>query len=189
MLRTYVVSLMAGLAVSFAIPGMPVRAQETTAGAPAAGTCGNRLLDADESCDQCSADCVAQPCRPAKSRTRVVIDFVPPEAPDITSAVLRIGYRTDKMVLPSTGGDKAVRARIKGATDFAMLVPNDLDYALRVVVGRSTAMAAGKLLTIEFDRCQGAPSPAVGDLSCVVEACASSSGPQDCSCKIAAVKG
>src|SRR5262245_12665385 len=143
MLRRGVFSILAALAVSFAASHAPVGAQLTD-GAPAAGTCGNRLLEADETCEQCAADCAAVACKPAQARASIVVDFMPPESPDITSAVLRIGYRTDKLVMPSTGEDKAVRARIKGATNFAMLLPNDLDYALRVVVGNSTAIAAGK---------------------------------------------
>jgi hypothetical protein len=187
MLRRSVVSIVV-LLWTLATAGTPARAQQPP-GAPTGGSCGNKLLDADETCEQCPADCVAQSCKPGPSRTRVAVEFVPPESPDISSAVLRIGYRTDRLSLPSAGSDKGVRARLTGATDFAMLVPNDLDYALRVVVGRPAGIAHGHLLTIEFDRCQGTPRPTASDLSCVVEACASSNGPQNCSCTITEVKG
>ena len=154
-----------------------------------AGTCGNKLLDAGESCTQCPGDCTAQPCQPAKSGIVFAVEFTPPAAPDVSTALLRIGYRTDRISLPGSGGEKSVQSRIKRVADTAMLVPNDLDYALRLVVGRPGGIPAGRLLTIEFDRCQGAAAPAPSDLSCEVETCASSTGAVDtCRCQITAIR-
>ena len=127
-------------------------------------------------------------CRPAKSTVSFAVDFTPPKAPDVSTALLRIGYRSDRVSLPGTGGEKSVQRRIKPATDIAMLVPNDLEYALRLVVGRPGGIPVGRLVTIEFDRCEGAPPPTPSDLSCEVETCASSTGAVDtCRCQITAV--
>ena len=156
--------------------------------APAAdAACGNRLLEPGETCDQCPADCAVQTCHPAKGRAVFAVEFTPPPAPDITTVVLRIGYRTDHISLPGKEAAKSVRDRLK-SSDHAVMAVNDLDYALQVVAGRPKALPAGRLMTIEFDRCGGAPPPALTDLSCAVLSCANSSGlATDCSCKIVAV--
>jgi len=157
------------------------------ASAAPAATCGDKLLEAGETCAQCPADCTAQPCAAGKSRAKFAVEFTPPPAPDVTTVLLRIGYRTDRMGLPGSGTDQAVRARVKPMAHTPMLVPNNAQYALRVVVGGPPAVQSGQLVTVEFDRCQGAPPPTVADLSCQVEACANSAGPVDgCQCKITA---
>jgi hypothetical protein len=64
---------------------------------------------------------------------------------------------------------------------------NDVDFALRIVAGHPKSIPAGTLVTIEFDRCDGAPEPSVADLSCAVESCAGSTGPASgCQCSITA---
>jgi hypothetical protein len=158
------------------------------AGASAStGTCGNKLIDAGETCAQCAADCTVQPCRPAQQRAVFSVEFAPPPAPDVSTAVLRIGYRSDRLSLPGTGTEKSVQSRIK-SPDHDVMAFNDLDYALRIVASRSKALPAGQLVEIEFDRCVGAPAPTVADLSCEVEACAASTGPESgCQCTISAV--
>jgi len=148
--------------------------------------CGNHLLDPGETCEQCAADCTVQPCSPAKSRSIFAVDFTPPPAPDVTVATLRIGYRTDRLSLPGTGTAKTVQSRIK--SDHGTPLSNDLDYALRLAIVRSQPIAAGRLMTIEFDRCAGAPAPTAADVSCEVLDCAGSTGnAEGCQCHITVV--
>jgi hypothetical protein len=162
-------------------------AARLTAGAsPATATCGNGLLEEGETCAQCAADCTPQPCRPGKSKVVFSVEFQPPAAPDVSTAVLRIAYRSDRLALPGSGTDKSVQGRIK-SPGHNLMAFNDLDYALRVVASGAKAIPAGQILTIEFDRCDGAPAPTAADLSCAVEACAGSTGPQGgCLCTITA---
>jgi len=164
----------------------PVRAQAPSA---AAKRCGDGLLDAGENCKDCPADCAPQACTPSTSHAVFEIKFVPPLAPDVTTTVLRVAYRSDRLSLPGAGTEAPVRARIKPSPGAAMVVANDLDYAVRVVVSGSTALPPGVLFTLEFDGCNGAPAPSAADLSCAVEACANSSGPtNDCHCVVASAK-
>jgi len=155
--------------------------------APAAdATCGNQLIEPGETCEACPADCAVQACRPGKGRAVFAVEFTPPAAPDVSTVVLRIGYRSDRLSLPGTETAKSVRDRLK-SSDHAIMAFNDLDYALRVVAGRPKALSPGQLMTIEFDRCAAAPAPTVTDLSCEMVACAASTGPAvGCSCKVVA---
>jgi hypothetical protein len=173
------------LLAALTAPGTRAAAQDSASVSAAA--CGNKLLDAGETCAQCAADCTVQPCRPSQQRAVFAVEFAPPPAPDVSTAVLRIGYRSDHLSLPGTGTEKSVQSRIK-SPDHDVMAFNDLDYALRIVASHSKAIAAGQLVEIEFDRCADAPAPTVADLSCEVEACAASTGPQSgCQCTIKAV--
>jgi hypothetical protein len=154
----------------------------------AAPSCGNKLIDAGETCAQCGADCVVQPCKPSKSRALFAVDFTPPPTPDISTAVLRIGYRSDRLSLPGSGADKSVRSRLTSPT-HSLMAFNDLDYALRLVASKAKAIPEGRLVTIEFDRCEGGPAPSVADLSCEIESCAASTGAATgCRCQILALQ-
>jgi hypothetical protein len=155
---------------------------------PVTGACGNKLIDAGETCAQCSADCTVQPCTPTKSHVVFAVDFTPPATPDITTAVLRIGYRSDRLSLPGSGAEKSVQSRL-ASPSHSLMAFNDLDYALRIVASHAQAIPEGRLLTIDFDRCEGAPSPTASDLSCEIETCAASTGPSDgCRCQIIATQ-
>jgi len=157
------------------------------ASSSASGTCGNKLLDAGETCAQCAADCAVQPCKPSKAHARFAVEFTPPEVPDVSTAVVLIGYRSDRLNLPGSGEDKSVRSRLTFPTHSVMAF-NDLDYGLRIVASHAQAIPAGQLLTIDFDRCAGAPVPTVADMSCQIEACAGSTGAAEgCRCNIIAL--
>jgi hypothetical protein len=154
----------------------------------AAGTCGNKLIDAGETCAQCSADCAVQPCKPTKSHVVFAVDFTPPATPDITTAVLRVGYRSDRLSLPGTGAEKSVQSRLTSPS-HSLMAFNDMDYALRIVASHAKAIPEGRLVTVEFDRCEGAPAPTASDLSCEIETCAASTGPSaGCRCQIIATQ-
>jgi len=151
-----------------------------------AAQCGNALLEPGETCTSCAADCVVAPCEPAKTRARFAVDFNALEQAAVGTAVLRIAYRSDRLSLPGTGTAKTVQQRI-ASPQHAVMAFNDLDYALRIVAGRSGSLPLGQVFTVDFDRCDEAPTPSPADLSCTVEACAGSTGPVDgCTCSITA---
>ena len=76
-----------------------------------------------------------------------------------------------------------------GVMTMKMMAFNDLDYAVRIVASHAKASPEGRLVTIEFDRCQGAPAPSVADLSCEIESCAASTGAATgCRCQILALQ-
>ncbi len=151
-------------------------------------TCGNKLLDADETCARCPADCTVQPCQPGNQRVKFDVIFAPPETPDVSAASLLIGYRSDRLSLPGKGMEQTVKSRLTTPNHDVMAF-NDVDFALRIVAGHPKTIPGGTLATIEFDRCEGAPAPTVADLSCAVESCAGSTGPADgCRCSITATE-
>jgi hypothetical protein len=153
---------------------------------PAPASCGNKLLESGESCAQCAADCVVQPCRPGRERATFNVVFTPPEVPDVSAAAILVGYRSDRLSLPGSGMEKSVQSRLT-SPEHSVMAFNDLDYALRIVAGHAKTIPAGTIATIEFDRCDDAPTPTIADLSCTVESCAGSTGPAiGCRCSISA---
>lgn len=96
---------------------------------------------------------------------------------------LLIGYRDNLISLPGNGTAPAARIRLRpsGST----VTPNDLDYALRVVMSRAGGLPAGRLFVVDFDSCSGAAAPTTADLSCTVAGCSNSSGPiSGCTCSV-----
>ncbi len=154
--------------------------------APSGTFCGNGLLDAGESCAACAEDCTVRRCQPEGSAA-FAVQFAPPAKGDPSSATVLVGYRSELLTLPGTGLTSYPRARI-APTSKAVLVVNDLDYALRVVASSGTrVLPAGELLTIRFDGCRGARLPTVADVSCLVEGCAGRYGViAGCGCSVVA---
>jgi hypothetical protein len=77
------------------------------------------------------------------------------------------------------------RSRIKNTPPATIVGVTDLDYAVRVVLTRSTQLTPGAVFTIDFDTCQGAAAPTAADFGCNVTGCASSFGNVDgCTCAV-----
>ena len=147
-------------------------------------TCGNGILDAAETCDTCARDCTPAACEPSKSRHRFAVDFTPVQGLQINAATLRIGYRSNHLTLPGSGAEPETRARFHPKGSLTVLTPNDLGYAVRVVLA-SAAGLSGRLFEIELDGCKGTPAPSNEDVNCTVEACAGSGGPaRGCRCSV-----
>lgn len=151
-----------------------------------APACGNGMLETGESCEACATDCTIRPCLAAEPRFTVKVAFVPPAAGNVSSATVRLSYRSDVVSLPGRGADASVRERVSGAPSETFSAVNDLGYGLRVVITHAGSLSAGPLFTVAFDACQNAPAPALTDLACVVEACGGQKGASaDCGCTVA----
>jgi hypothetical protein len=61
---------------------------------------------------------------------------------------------------------------------------NDLDYAVRAIVNRTTGVTDGTLFTTSFDTCAGARPAMLSDLSCVVEGCSGAGTISGCGCNV-----
>jgi hypothetical protein len=62
---------------------------------------------------------------------------------------------------------------------------NDLDYAVRVVIGRTAGLTNALLYSVKLDTCQGAPAVTAADFGCIMEACAGAGGPiAGCTCTV-----
>lgn len=171
-------TLSALLVVLALVPGP----QQTTA---AGATCGDHLLDAGETCEACPDDCSAAACTVPKGAkpVRFAVEWAPPTGQSASSLTLLVGYRSDRVGLPGTGATPQVR--LEKAPANAIVLLNDLDYAVRVVLTKSGTIEPGQVFTLAFDRCESAPAPTASDFSCRVAGCATAAGDlQGCSCRV-----
>jgi len=176
---------------------------------PTPGTsCGNGLIEAGETCEQCPADCRVQPCTPSATQAFYTVSFAPPAGQDATSVTVLVGYRSSVLSIPGSGtsacmggsndghacgsnancpgGQCVPRNRVTNTPPGSIVGVNDLNYALRVVITRSPQIPPGALFTVDFDTCTGAVATS-SDVSCSIPAsgCAGLFGPIDgCTCTV-----
>jgi len=145
------------------------------------GLCGNGTVDFDkgETCDDgntvegdtCPADCIIRTCSPSGSTIDVEVDFQPPSGVDLAGLTVFLRYPDGRVRIPGIGGQPQVGERIVFQPDGTFINPNDLDYALRVVIFEpsSLAIAPPRLLTVQFDVCANADQPGSEAFTCTVE--------------------
>lgn len=103
----------------------------------------------------------------------------------ITATTL-FAYRSDRVSIPGSAGAPSVRQRVTFPAPLPNAISiNDLDYAVRVVIGRTAGVANGLLYSVKLDTCAGAPAPTAEDFACTMEACAGAGGPiEGCTCTV-----
>lgn len=150
--------------------------------------CGNGLLENGETCESCPQDCVPSACDPSAENSVWEVAFASDIGSSPTSVTILLAYRSDVISIPGSGFQPTVRQRVTVPPPPPFLfTPNDLDYALRVVLSRTNGLDQGLLFTVRFDRCEGAPVPDLADFSCSVEGCAGAGGTIDgCACSVGA---
>ncbi len=162
----------------------PTRTFTATA-TPGAATCGNRVIEPGETCGGCAADCVVGPCSsPGAPTSAFRVDLVPPTGFQPTTATVLLGYNSTKMSIPGTGTATSVRQRVVAAAPIPQaFTPNDLEYAVQVLISRNTPL--GQLFTATFDHCGGVAAPTLADLACTVLSCAEGGGSvAGCTCVV-----
>jgi len=159
----------------------PVVTATTTATPTPGPVCGNGLLEGDETCATCAADCAVRTCAATSPVRAEIVTMTIPSSQTVGRVMLRLSYRSAIVSLPGSGSASTVTSRIKNRPSNAFFTINDLDYALEVTVQRA-AIASGQLFTVEFDSCGGAPAPTTADFDCLIEDC---SGVPGCTCSIA----
>jgi len=186
----------------------------TATAAPAAtptarpAVCGNGVLENGETCAKCAADCKVKSCTPTSTVATFFVAFEPAPTTSATSVTALVGYNSAVVSVPGKGtgscnagsnngkacnggadcpGGQCVqpKSRVKNAPPASFIAANDFDYALSVVVTRSSQIAPGRIFSVDFDTCQGAAAPTLLNFGCTVTGCASSFGPIDgCSCTV-----
>jgi hypothetical protein len=148
------------------------------------GNCGNRVLEPGETCATCAADCAIGPCTATSPTVAFAVDLVQPLGFDPTTAQVLLGYDSTRMSIAGSGTATSVRQRVLAPPPIPQtFAPNDLDYAVRVIVSRNTPL--GHLFTATFDRCSGQPAPTLADLACSVETCSQGGSPvPGCTCTV-----
>jgi cysteine-rich repeat protein len=157
------------------------RASFPTAGALQAEcnpTCGNGVIEAGETCDDgnfvsgdaCPSDCSISSCTPGVAATATV-SFTAPAGVDIAGVTVLLEYPDSKVRIPGSGCALSVVNSIGMTPGSTVFTPNDLDYAVRVVLYEpsSAAIAPGTLFQVTFDTCQGGGALAAADMTCRVE--------------------
>jgi len=148
---------------------------------PAAGTCGNGVVDFDkgETCDDgntvdgdsCPANCHIASCSASGSTLDVDVQFAPPPGVDLAGITVFVRYPDGVVRIPGMANDPAVQNSLANLPDNGFPTVNDLDYALRLVIFAPdlSPIAPGRLVTIHFESCAGAGAPSAADFRCTVE--------------------
>lgn len=125
---------------------------------------GNRV-----SGDACPSNCHINSCSSVGGTLDVRVVFSVPAGKEITSTTVYLRYPDGVLRLPGSGGGQTVQDRIS-VPSFANYTPNDLDYALQVLLFQfdGSAIPPPELFTVQFDQCQGAPRPSATQFRCVV---------------------
>jgi len=146
-------------------------------------SCGNGILEVDETCEGCPADCRPGSCTPGGTRT-VTIELTPQSGVGKVGAVgLLLAYRPTALTVPGQGNEPAVSARVKPRAAGSQVWVNDLGYALRIGVSNASGLHPGPLVDVELAACNGAPAPGGADVNCRIESCAFGGGRlRGCSC-------
>jgi cysteine-rich repeat protein len=149
--------------------------------------CGNGMVDFNlgETCDDgntvdddgpsasnpCPANCRIASCTSTGATVTADVSFTPPSGVDIAGLTIFLRYPDGVVQIPGMASDDQVQSRVTNLPGNAFAAPNDLDFALRLVMlsTDSTPFVPGLLFSVEFDRCQGATPPATGDFTCIVE--------------------
>ncbi|HVM97976.1 MAG TPA: DUF4215 domain-containing protein [Candidatus Acidoferrales bacterium] len=167
------------------VVGTATATATATATQTATPVCGNGVLQDGETCTSCAADCVVRSCTATTPVRSVEVDFTAPVGQSVTGITVLVGYRSGTISLPGSGSASSVGARVKNKPSNVIAAVNDLDYALRVVLSRSTEIPQGRLFTVDFDSCQGATTPTASSFGCHVEGCANTFGNvSGCSCSV-----
>lgn len=141
-------------------------------------TCGNGSIDAGETCDDgnsesgdaCPSDCSIASCVDIGDTTATV-SFTAPAGIDIAGLTVLLEYPDAKVRIPGSGAAPSVINAIGMTPAGTVYTPNDLNYALRLVIFEpdSLAIPAGTLFQVTFDTCQGAGALTASDMTCRVE--------------------
>jgi hypothetical protein len=171
-----------------------------TATAAAGPVCGNGFLEPGENFmdpglglvgdpdgAECPSDAVVSACAAEGDMVTFEVTFTAAIGTIPTSATMLIGYRSDRLSIPGSGASRDVRGRVSAEPPAPFVfTPNDLDYALRAIVIRTSAMEQGRQLTVTFDACS-ADGATTTDLACTIEGCSGAGGPiEGCRCEVVA---
>jgi cysteine-rich repeat protein len=167
-----------------ALPSGVPSSTPTATPTPTPMLCGDGLLAADETCDSCPDDCVAQPCEAGGATYKFAVTLQPPPAQNPLAATVTLSYRTDVVSIPGTAQESSVKTRVRPPLPLpSSFGVNDRDYQVVVQISQSTLLS--NLFAVTFDGCQDAPPPTIDDLSCVVVGCSAANGPiEGCTCDV-----
>jgi len=121
------------------------------------------------SADACPSNCHISTCSTVSDTVDVRVNFTVPPGKDITSTTVYLRYPDGVVRIPGSGSSESILDRIS-VPSGALFTPNDLDYAIQIVVFQfdGSAIPPPELLTLQFDQCQGASPPSATQFRCVL---------------------
>ncbi len=149
--------------------------------------CGNGVVDFNlgETCDDgntvdddgpnainpCPANCRIASCASSANTVTADVSFTAPSGVDIAGLTVFLRYPDGVVQIPGHGSDDQVQSSILNLPGNAFATPNDLDFALRLVMVSTDQMPfpPGLLFSVQFGTCQGAASPTASEFTCIVE--------------------
>ena len=154
--------------------------------------CGNGTVEGSETCDDgnsvdendpsvhpnpsdtCPSNCTIGSCSAGTGATRdVSVNIAVPGSIVLGGITVFVDYPDGRVSIPGSGS--GVTSSLKNVAGHSS--PNDLDYGLiEGVVNVSPGIAPGRLFTVTFATCTGAPSVAAGDVHCVVKDASDTAG-------------
>jgi cysteine-rich repeat protein len=148
--------------------------------------CGNNAVEGSETCDDgntvdendpsvhpnpadtCPANCTIGSCAAGTTGTQAVsVNISVPGAIPLGGVTVFLDYPDNKASIPGSGG--AVGGSISNVPGGSLSGPNDLDYGLLEGLVNLGGINPGRIFTVTFANCTGAPALALGDFSCVVK--------------------
>jgi cysteine-rich repeat protein len=159
----------------------------TTSSTTLPHVCGNGTVEGSETCDDgnaidendpsttasmpdtCPANCTIGACGAGSTTSQdVSVNFaVPPGSPAVGGITVFLDYPDTQTSIPGSGS--GVSGSIKNLPPGSLPSPNDLDYGLLEGVVNISWISPGRLFTVTFANCPGAPPLQPGDFHCVVK--------------------
>lgn len=143
--------------------------------------CGNGTVSGGETCDDgntsdndsCPADCRIDACTPLTTTQRFVqVHFQPPAGALVAGIQVLLDYPEGLLDLPGNGLSFP-SGTISGTPPGATISVNDLNFngkghAVRIAVtgAGGAALAAGQIIRLRFQDCEGVPAPAPQQVPC-----------------------
>jgi hypothetical protein len=155
--------------------------------------CGNGSVEGSETCDDgntvdenspsvhpnpadtCPANCIIGTCGAGTTTAQTAsVNISVPGATPLGGITVFLDYPDAKTSIPGSGA--GVGGSITNVPGGSLSSPNDLDYGLLEGVVNLSGLAPGRLFTVTFQNCPGAPALVVGDFGCVVKDASDTSG-------------
>jgi len=158
--------------------------------------CGNGIVEPGETCDDhntvdendptvpasppdtCPRNCRIDSCTAGTSGAEMVsVNFSVPAGAQVAGITVFLDYPDAKTSISGSGNQSSVVNSITNLPSNSISSPNDLDYGLiEGVLTTSPPIPPGRLFTVTFQHCSGAPALAVSDFNCVVKDASDSGG-------------
>jgi hypothetical protein len=161
---------------------------KSCAGGAAGPVCGNGVTEGSETCDDgntvdestvdtippdpCPANCTIAPCDDPGGTFSVDVNFGVASGVHLAGYKIFVDYPEDQVQIAGIG---QTGAGVLTNDPTVSAIGNDLDYGLIVVAGGINAIPPSRLLTVNFQRCNGA-TPTAGQFACVAHQASDTDG-------------